>query len=45
MSSEGKAFSSQMLVSNLKEIIRQLIEDSEKVIEPENLQVTRTDIT
>ena len=41
MSSEGKAFSSQMLVGNLKEIIRQSIEDSEKVIEPENPQVTR----
>ena len=41
MSSEGKAFSSQMLVSNLTEIIRQSIEDSEKVIEPENPQVTR----
>ena len=41
MSSEGKAFSSQMLVGNLKEIIRQSIEDSEKVIEPEKPQVSR----
>ena len=30
-----------MLVGNLKEIIRQSIEDSEKVIEPENPQVTQ----
>ena len=36
MSSDGKAFSSQVLVGNLKEIIRQSIEDSKKVTEPEN---------
>jgi hypothetical protein len=41
MSSEGKAFSSKVLVSNLKEIIRQSIEDSKKVTEPDNPQVTR----
>jgi hypothetical protein len=41
MSSEGNAFSSQVLVSNLKEIIRQSMEDSKKVTEPENPQVTR----
>ncbi|CAB3978958.1 Hypothetical predicted protein [Paramuricea clavata] len=41
MSSEGKAFSSKVLVDNLKEIIRQSIEDNKKVTGPENPQVTR----
>ena len=41
MSSDGKAFSSEMLAHNLKEIIRQSIEDTKKVTEPENPQAAQ----
>lgn len=42
MSSEGKSFSSEMLAHNHKEIIRQSIQDSKEVTEPENPQAVRT---